>query len=125
VLRPLGGQILTTGGKNNLYFNVTHFLTTGWQETGNYDRTIDVDVHRWRCLEWFMDLTGSKARSWLDGVETRANWPGSNPQASNPVYTFAPIKDIAVGWAQYQTADVPFDVYIDEVVIHDQRVGCD
>jgi hypothetical protein len=32
--------------------------------------------------------------------------------------------DISVGWANYQPASPQFVVYLDDVVLDDERVGC-
>ena len=71
----------------------------------------------WLCIEWHHDRAAQTATLWVDGEELVAVTADEDPQL--PVFD-----DISVGWANYQTASPEFVVYIDEVVLDDERVGC-
>ena len=72
----------------------------------------------WLCVEWHHDQANQHATLWVDG-EMLVDVPsGDNPQLPT-------FDDISVGWANYQTASPEFVVYIDDVALHDERVGCD
>ena len=72
----------------------------------------------WFCIEWHHDRVAQTATLWVEGEEVLSIPPkGQDPQM--PIYD-----DISVGWANYQPADPQFVVFLDEVVLDDERVGC-
>lgn len=71
----------------------------------------------WFCLEWHHDQDAQEATLWVDGEEILAVTAADDPQLPT-------FDDISVGWANYQNADPQFVVYLDEVVLDDERVGC-
>ncbi len=71
----------------------------------------------WFCLEWHHDQGAQESTLWVDGEEVLAVTPADDPQLPT-------FDDISVGWANYQPADPQFVVFIDEVVLDDERVGC-
>ncbi len=77
----------------------------------------------WHCVEWFLDPKANEARFWFDGREkTTLHW--LNSRSTDPSYAFPDFKSIAVGVATYHPSDIPVEAWIDEVVIHSERVGC-
>ncbi len=73
----------------------------------------------WVCMEWHHDQTTQEATLWLDEVEISAISQTADDDPEIPVYD-----DISVGWANYQNATPEFVVFIDEVVLDDERIGC-
>lgn len=74
----------------------------------------------WFCMEWHHDQTTQAATLWLDGAEVTELTQSADLNPEIPVYD-----DISVGWANYQVANPPFVVWIDEVALDDERIGCD
>ena len=71
----------------------------------------------WFCIEWHHDQGAQEATLWVDGEEILAVTSDQDPQLPS-------FDDISVGWANYQDANPEFVVYIDDVVLDDERVGC-
>jgi hypothetical protein len=87
-----------------------------------------VPVGRWACAEWFFDGTNNQMRFWLDGMELtdiQINQTGTGCVAQPAEYVWqAPVfSRIDVGWESYQ-ADEARSIWIDDVVISPQQVGC-
>lgn len=74
----------------------------------------------WFCMEWHHDQTTQAATLWLDGVEVAELTQDASMNPEIPIYD-----DISVGWANYQLANPQFVVWIDEVALDDERIGCD
>jgi hypothetical protein len=74
----------------------------------------------WFCMEWHHDQTTQEATLWLDGVEISAISQVADMNPEIPVFD-----DISVGWANYQIASPEFVVHIDDVALHDERIGCE
>lgn len=71
----------------------------------------------WLCVEWHHDQAAQQATLWVDGEQLVDVPAGDDPQLPT-------FDDISVGWANYQIASPEFIVYIDDVVLDDERVGC-
>lgn len=87
----------------------------------SYDyRTYDGD---WHCAEWQVDRTTQSYRFFLDGAEVTdlafSHGAGSTRAAMDEFQT------VALGWRNYQTPDVPYDSYFDDLAFDDVRVGCE
>lgn len=72
---------------------------------------------RWLCIEWHHDRVAQQATLWVDGEQILDVTAADDPQI--PVFD-----DISVGWANYQAASPQFVVHIDDVALHDERIGC-
>jgi hypothetical protein len=72
----------------------------------------------WQCIEWHHDQGEQHATLWVDGEEILDITADDDPELPT-------FDDISVGWANYQEASPQFVVYIDEVVLDDERVGCE
>jgi len=87
-----------------------------------------IPVGEWACAEWQFDGPNNTMRFWLDGealedltmsglgqgcVHQNASYPWSAP-------TFA---DLSIGWESYQGDDARA-LYIDDVIIDTEKVGC-
>jgi hypothetical protein len=92
-------------------------------ETGLSDPTAVVEPKKWHCIEVYFDMTASEARIWLDDVErTKLHWQNNMPGA----FTFpAAIRSLSFGWVEYQPPQTPWDVWIDEIAVDGQRIGCE
>jgi len=117
VLR-LGGHI-EGAGTNWVRFNFQTHGNPG--ETGLSDPTLVLSTKRWYCAEFYYSLADNEARIWLDGVEDpKLHWKG--PMGG---YTFpTAVTWMTFGWAEYQAARTPWEVWVDEIAIDTKQIGC-
>ena len=90
-------------------------------ETGLSDLTAIMDAKRWYCLEWYFDTPNNEARFWFDGQER----PVLHWKDSVAGWHFPPggITQIGFGFEEYQGSP-PFELFIDEIALGTQRIGC-
>jgi hypothetical protein len=119
----LGGHI-EASLTNWLRFNYETSVQAPVHETGLSDTAAVLAPRTWHCLEFFFDMPTQEARFWLNGTErTRLHWLNSMP--SMPLFQFpAEVKSLSFGWAEYQAALTPWEIWIDEIAVDGQRVGC-
>ncbi|HEU4583384.1 MAG TPA: hypothetical protein VFS67_34235 [Polyangiaceae bacterium] len=91
-----------------------------------------VPVGKWSCAEWYFDGTNNQMKFWLDGTEITAididqTGTGCTGADARDVqgYTWAgpTFAQIDLGWESY-AADAERTIWIDDVVISQQQVGC-
>lgn len=87
----------------------------------SYDyRTYDGE---WHCAEWQVDRTTQSYRFFVDGDEVSdlafTHGAGSTRAAMDA------FSRVALGWRNYQTPDVPYTSYFDDLALDDSRIGCD
>ena len=119
----MGGHI-EAGGAEYLRFHMdTHMHQIMPFETGLSDTQAVIKPKTWYCLEWYYDAPGNEARFWLDGTErTALHWKGPMGGAQ---FTFpAEFKSVAFGWRVYQTSTKPFEVFVDDIALDAQKIGC-
>lgn len=92
-------------------------------ETG-YDWEFDGE---WHCIEYFVDSSTQAYRFFFDGTERLSftgsfeDWQGIEYEADLP----SEYETVKVGWNNYSAAPPGFEVYIDDVVFDDERIGCE
>jgi hypothetical protein len=87
-----------------------------------------VPVARWTCAEWLFDGQNDTMRFWLDGVAVDSltmQHTGQGCVAQPAAYEWqAPnFADLELGWESYMP-DGERTLYVDDVVISTERVGC-
>jgi hypothetical protein len=118
------GFVVRLGGHNRasgeLFLRLNIEPHSALPETGLFDKKFPLQARRWYCVEWFLDGPNGEARFWYDGVErTDLHW-----QKTMPAYVFPAFRSINFGWYEHQGARTPYEVYLDEIVLDTQRVGC-
>jgi hypothetical protein len=85
---------------------------------------------RWVCVEWQFDGTKNEMHLWFDGtllgdvdvvgMGTRCvnNADLGKPWAA-PDFSF-----LSIGWQQYQGSNGPLELWMDDVAVGTQRIGC-
>lgn len=121
----VGGQYDNT--INRFGVGSDHGPTGNWI-TLDEDPGEPVPVRTWLCVEWLHDGTADVTDFWWDGLprpslHTTATDHGGE---SGTEYRMPDIDSMFVGWWLYQADTAPdhFDVWIDEVAIDDERIGC-
>ena len=97
--------------------------TNSDKDPNNAPRT--VPTGEWECIEWMHDSTDSTTKFWWDATEhtsldTTATSHGGN---TNP-YNFPPPTAAWFGWQEYQASTEEFEMWVDEIAIDSQRIGC-
>jgi len=125
----LSGQL--SGGKN--LFGVG--TDSGGDPTGTGDWTnsdgdppgapAPVPTKEWLCIEWMHKGDTSETRFWWDALEhpslyTSASVHGGN---GNP-YILPQFTNVWIGWQEYQASTETFEMWIDEIAIDKERIGC-
>jgi hypothetical protein len=84
-----------------------------------------VPLGEWLCIEWMHKGDTSETQFWWDAtlhpsLSTTASMHGGN---SNP-YLLPQFNQVWVGWQEYQASTELFELWIDEIAIDSQRIGC-
>jgi hypothetical protein len=119
----LGGHIEKSVGPTDwLRFNYETGLPVMPHETGLSDPSAVIEPKKWHCIEVYFDMATSEARVWLDNVEhTKLHWQNNMPgRFSFP----AAIQSLSFGWVEYQPPATPWEVWLDEIAVDGQRIGC-
>jgi hypothetical protein len=119
-----GGFVVRLGGHNRasgeLFLRLNIEPHSALPETGLFDKNFPLRAKRWYCVEWFLDGPNGEARFWYDGVErTDLHW-----QKTKPEYVFPAFRSINFGWYEHQGARTPYEIYLDEIVLDTERIGC-
>ena len=124
VLRVLGGETPPNIGANANDItkqNSAMFDLITPDEDRRREDTVNIGAKTWFCFEWSLDVDANQYRMWLDGkAMTGANW-----DHSNPAYTFAAIDHLWLGWTDWHNDSANWEVFLDEVALDDERIGCD
>jgi hypothetical protein len=82
---------------------------------------------RWLCIEWMHKGDTNETRFWWDGVEHPSLYTMPNtPHGGNKTEPFIlpQFKNVWLGWAEYQPTMEPFELWLDEIAIDKDRIGC-
>lgn len=89
---------------------------------------VPVPVQQWVCLEWQYKGDTNEGFFWWDDVEHPSLYTSATEHGgdSSEDYLLPSFESAWFGWWLYQTGTDPgeFDVWIDEIVIDDQPIGC-
>lgn len=125
----VGGQYVTDQSKNRWGVGSDGGPTGDWttHDTDPDGAPVEPAVGSWVCVEWEHRGTENVTRFFVDGVEhpslaTSATEHGGTASADYVLPTFG---SVWFGWWQYQADPEGFEVWIDEVALDDQRIGCE
>ncbi len=84
-----------------------------------------VPTAQWLCIEWLHGGATNETRFYWDATEhpslhTTSSMHGGN---ANP-YILPQFTNVWLGWDEYQTSTEPFEMWIDEIAIDKNRIGC-
>jgi hypothetical protein len=85
-----------------------------------------VPTGQWLCIEWLHDGQNNVTQFYWDAVhhpslDTSATVHGTDMQ--NP-YTLPQFTNVWLGWDEYQPSSETFEMWLDEVAIDTDRIGC-
>ncbi|MEO0990147.1 MAG: hypothetical protein AAFX00_04260, partial [Pseudomonadota bacterium] len=121
----IGGISDPAIGRNNFLWN--HEMRPrpdGWGELwADDDLDANVAPMTWTCMEWMFDSDTETSRMFWDGEER----PRLHviAEAQDTRFDMPPVHNLKIGWTVYQTLDIPYVVWIDEVAVDHDRIGCD
>lgn len=126
MVRPVGGQYIPGQGEGHaLWGSGADGGATGdwlrWQPT-----TPTADA-RWTCMEWQLDASRDAVNVWIDGLPKPELSVSTNDHGGNNVpFKFPTFDKIRIGWQLYQGGTTPnnFEVWIDDIALAGERVGC-
>lgn len=118
-----GKNILGVGTDSGQNPAGTGDWTTSDKDPGGTPRP--VPVGEWLCLEWQHDSANDVTHLWWDAVEhpsltTTATVHGGN---ANP-FDIPDITAAWFGWQEYQTSSEELELWVDEIAVDAQRIGC-
>ena len=120
----VGGQYNTNQGENHWGVGSDGGPTGDWT-THDQDRSSDPPEDTWICVEWLHDGATDEAQVFIDAVEHPSLATTSDTHGGNDVaYDLPGFTSVWFGWWQYQSDPTAFDVWIDEIAIDTERMGC-
>lgn len=126
IVRPLGGQYAPPPHGQAAYWGVgaDGGPTGDWT---NWRTTTPSVAGTWTCVEWRMDASDNRISLWFDGVAKPELTVSTREHGGNPVdFVFPRFDTIKLGWQLYQANPTPagYDVWMDDIALSTQRVGC-
>lgn len=121
-VRPIGGQYATNPNPPaNLFGPGSDGGASG--DWCDWNEAAPAVAGRWVCYEWQLDASANQIAVWIDGVAKPELTTGP---ARHPSFVFPDFTQIWFGWWLYQASPTPdaYNVWIDDVVVDTQRVGC-
>jgi hypothetical protein len=131
----VSGEIRVSGQRfsGDNWFGVGTDNRTDPEGTGDWTQSDDdpngnpnpVAKNEWLCVEWLHDGAADETRFFLDGVEHPSLHTTSTSNGGNgKPYLLPDFTNVWVGWQEYQSSTQDFELWIDEVAIDGNRIGC-
>jgi hypothetical protein len=128
-IRPVGGQFAPAGGSRTAgaYWGIGSDggPTGDWT---NWRTSAPSEGGVWTCVEWELDASDNFIRLTFDGVANDDLTVDTTDHGGNPVdFVFPTFETLRIGWQLYQGGTTPavFDLWIDDLVLDTERVGCE
>ena len=115
-----GGQVMKHLMAN---YDSSVFSSDCWQHS-----TVAFPEGSWACMEWHFDGPLNKMEFWLDGTQIPAltvdqMGQGCIANGLGGKWVMPAFDTLRLGWEHYQTS-IPIEMWIDDVALDTQRVGC-
>lgn len=123
-VRPIGGQLIQDNGTGNVWGVGSDGGATGdWTA---WRATAPALGGQWLCMEWQMDAADNAIDVFIDGTPKPELSVSTNAHDGNGAFNFPDFNTIWFGWTVFQggSAPAPFNVFIDDIVLSTERVGC-
>jgi hypothetical protein len=124
VVRPLGGQYVPTVRRSLWGIGADGGPTGDWTD---WRESAPVAEDTWRCVEWEIDAVDDRVAVWFDGADTPALTASRDAHGGNDVpFVLPSVQTVKIGWQLYQGGTTPggFDLWIDDVALGTERLGC-
>ena len=90
-------------------------------------KPLAVPTGQWLCIEWLHKGDTNETRFWWDGVEHASLYTKpSTPHGGNAgqPYILPQFQQLWLGWQEYQPSTEKFELWLDEIAIDKDRIGC-
>jgi len=122
IVRPLGGQYVPTVDKALWGVGADGGPTGDWT---NWRESAPSREDVWQCVEWRMDAADNRIDLWFDGTAQPDLTVSTTNHGGNPVdFVFPRFDTIKVGWQLYQPNDGSYDLWLDDIALSTERIGC-
>lgn len=123
LIRPIGGQYVP--GKGALWgVGSDGGPTGGWT---NWKESARAEARKALCIEWQLAASSNAIRVWIDGEEKAELFVNTKQHGGNAAdFVFPTFSRIWFGWWLYQGGTTPpeFDLWLDDIALSAQRLGC-
>jgi hypothetical protein len=125
----IGGQLFSNDDEGLNFFGVgsDHGDTGDWTNLDRDDAPEGVPEGEWVCVEWLNDGENNEGRVWINDVERPSLHTTSTEHGGDGDYILPTFERVWFGWWHYQPDTTPaeFETWIDEIVVDDERIGCE
>ncbi len=120
----LSGKNLLTVGTFSQYVGGTGDWLFADKDPGGMPRPFPVG--EWICLEWMHKGDTHETRTWWDGVEHPSLYTTATRHGGSSLtpYVLPKFTSVTIGWIDWMPNTDLHDVWIDEIAIDSQRIGC-
>jgi hypothetical protein len=124
----LSGQL--QNGKNLFGVGTDNQTASGTGDWTNSDKDpmnapLAVPTKKWLCIEWSHKGDTNETRFFWDAVEHPSLATTSTKHGGNAMpYVLPQFNALWVGWQEYQASAQKFEMWVDEIAIDGQRIGC-
>ena len=129
----LSGQLQKTGASYLNHFGVGTDDRVDEAGTGDWTNSDDdppgdpmpVPTASWACIEWLHSGATNETRFFWDAVEHPSLYTSETQHGGNTnPYILPQFDAVSMGWQEYQPSTEPFEMWVDEVAIDTNRIGC-
>lgn len=123
----VGGQYRTDASVNRWGIGSDGGPTGDWttHDTDPDGNPSEPATNSWVCLEWEHKGSTNETHFYVDDVlHPSLSTTATEHGGSSADYILPEMTSFWFGWWQYQADPEPFDVWIDELVLDDERIGC-
>lgn len=123
----LSGQL--QNGMNLFGVGTDNRTPTGTGDWTNSDKDpaspLAVPTKQWLCIEWLHQGSTNETRFFWDAVEHPSLYTSSSKHGGNAnAYVLPQFDALWVGWNEYQPSTEKFEMWVDEIALDGQRIGC-
>jgi hypothetical protein len=124
IVRPVGGQYAPTNARTMWGIGADEGPTGDWTD---WSESAPTTANTWQCVEWRLDPQDNQVQTWFDGVDNPDLTASTDNHGGNEVpFKLPKITTVKIGWQLYQPGTTPeaFDVWIDDIALANERIGC-
>ncbi|QQR91202.1 MAG: hypothetical protein IPJ88_05575 [Myxococcales bacterium] len=116
--------------------NYKRFLANYWTEPTNvantdcWQHSDDMIVEgQWQCFEWEFDGPNNREQMWVNGqavnnMNVQDHGQGCLSNDLGGQWLAPQFTTLSIGWGHYQQSNMSHELWIDDVVISGQAIGC-
>jgi hypothetical protein len=121
----VGGQYKTDAEANRWGVGSDGGPTGDWTTHDTDEGPTEPPTSTWVCLEWEHKGSTNETHFYVDDVlHPSLSTTATEHGGASADYVLPNVTSFWFGWWQYQADPEAFDVWIDELVLDDERIGC-